>query len=203
MSVCFQIEVPLILRHVGREVPKCYCVMLECPAYQEIRSEFGELFDYCEGDLRKLMCHPKQHIFAKLVHKMRVFRDEDTEWVFDLQLDRFESSEDDGMLAPGFSFSKQTNKNLRCGNRKCNIQTVREQEQPANSEPGPPDLSLSSAVFYWSGFSIYIFRPCSTQAISVGCAHSCSECEQSWCRLSRHHFDVSLADVEVLEGKQG
>ena len=48
-----------------------------CPAYQEIRSEFGELFDYCEGDLRKLMCHPKQHILAKLVHKMRVFRDED------------------------------------------------------------------------------------------------------------------------------
>ena len=69
--------------------------MLECPAYQEIRSEFGELFDYCEGDLRKLMCHPKQHMLAKLVHKMRVFRDEDTEWVFDLQLDRFESSEDE------------------------------------------------------------------------------------------------------------
>ena len=58
--------------------------MLECPAYQEIRSEFGELFDYCEGDLRKLMCHPKQHMLAKLVHKMRVFRDEDTEWVIDL-----------------------------------------------------------------------------------------------------------------------
>ena len=81
--------------------------MLECPAYQEIRSESGELFDYCEGDLRKLMCHrnrnrnrklmchPKQHILAKLVHKMRVFRDEDSEWVFDLQLDRFESSEDE------------------------------------------------------------------------------------------------------------
>ena len=69
--------------------------MLECPAYHEIRSEFGELFDYCEGDLRKLMCHPKQHMLAKLVHKMRVFRDEDTEWVFDLQLDRFESSEDE------------------------------------------------------------------------------------------------------------
>ena len=55
----------------------------------------GELFDYCEGDLRKLMCYPKQHMLAKLVHKMRVFRDEDTEWVFDLQLDRFESSEDE------------------------------------------------------------------------------------------------------------
>ena len=41
------------------------------------------------------MCHPKQHMLAKLVHKMRVFRDEDTEWVFDLQLDRFESSEDE------------------------------------------------------------------------------------------------------------
>ena len=69
--------------------------MLECPAYQEVRYEFRELFDSCEGDLRKLMCHPKQHILAKLVHKMRVFRDEDTEWVFDLQLDRFESSEDE------------------------------------------------------------------------------------------------------------
>ena len=34
-------------------------------------------------------------MLAKLVHKMRVFRDEDTEWVFDLQLDRFESSEDE------------------------------------------------------------------------------------------------------------
>ena len=42
----------------------------------------GELFDYCEGDLRKLMCHPKQHFLAKLVHKMSVFRDEDTEWVY-------------------------------------------------------------------------------------------------------------------------
>ena len=39
------------------------------------------------------MCHPKRHMLANLVHKMRVFRDEDTEWVFDLQLDRFESSE--------------------------------------------------------------------------------------------------------------
>ena len=32
-------------------------------------------------------------MLAKLVHKMRVFRD--AEWVFDLQLDRFESSEDE------------------------------------------------------------------------------------------------------------
>ena len=32
---------------------------------------------------------------AKLVHKMCVFIDEDIEWVFDLQLDRFESSEDE------------------------------------------------------------------------------------------------------------
>ena len=69
--------------------------MLECRAYQEIRWEFGELFNYGEGDLRKLMCHPKQHVLAKLIHEMRVFRDEDTEWWFDLQLDRFESSEDE------------------------------------------------------------------------------------------------------------
>ena len=39
------------------------------------------------------MCHPKQHILAKLVHKMRVFKDEDTELLFDLQLDRFASSQ--------------------------------------------------------------------------------------------------------------
>jgi len=63
--------------------------MMECPAYQEIQANFQELYDDCEGDMRKLMCHPKQHILAKMVHKMRVFRDEDTEWLFDLQIDRF------------------------------------------------------------------------------------------------------------------
>ena len=41
------------------------------------------------------MCHSKQHILAKLVHKMRVFGGEDIEWCFDLQLDRFESSDDE------------------------------------------------------------------------------------------------------------
>ena len=97
----FRLSSPLRLPHLKFLFVCLYTVedekhfMLECPAYQEIRSEFGELFDYCEGDLRKLMCHPKQHMLAKLVHKMRVFRDEDTEWVFDLQLDRFESSEDE------------------------------------------------------------------------------------------------------------
>ena len=45
--------------------------------------------------MRKLMCHSKQHILARLVHQMRVFRDEDTEWLFDLQLDRFESSDEE------------------------------------------------------------------------------------------------------------
>ena len=45
--------------------------------------------------MRKLMCHSKQHILAKLVHKMHVFRDEDTEWLFDLQLDQFGSSDED------------------------------------------------------------------------------------------------------------
>ena len=25
-----------------------------------------DLFDYCEGELRKLVCHPKQHVLAKL-----------------------------------------------------------------------------------------------------------------------------------------
>ena len=67
--------------------------MMECPAYQEVRAIFQELYDECLGEMRKLMCHPKQHILAKMVHKMRVFRDEDTEWLFDVQLDRFESSD--------------------------------------------------------------------------------------------------------------
>ena len=39
--------------------------------------------------MRKLMRHPKQHILAKMVNKMRVFRYEDTEWLpLDLQLNR-------------------------------------------------------------------------------------------------------------------
>jgi hypothetical protein len=37
------------------------------------------------------MCYPKQHTLAKLVHRLRVFRDEDTGWLSDLQLDKFES----------------------------------------------------------------------------------------------------------------
>jgi len=53
-----------------------------CRNAQHIRAIFQELFDDCEGDMRKLMCHPKQHILAKLVHKMRVFRDGGTEWLF-------------------------------------------------------------------------------------------------------------------------
>jgi hypothetical protein len=42
---------------------------------------------YSIGDMRKLLCHRRQHILAKLVHKMRVFRDEDGEYLFDTQLD--------------------------------------------------------------------------------------------------------------------
>jgi hypothetical protein len=42
------------------------------------------------------------HTLAKLVHRLRVFRDEDTEWLFDLQLDRFES-DDDEILGDLFS----------------------------------------------------------------------------------------------------
>ena len=45
--------------------------MMECPAYQEIRANFQEVFDDFEGAMRKLMCRPKQHILAKLVQKMR------------------------------------------------------------------------------------------------------------------------------------
>jgi hypothetical protein len=56
----------------------------------------GVLYDDCRGDMRKLMCHPRQHILAKLVHKMRVFRDEDGEYLFDTQLDLFDSDEDVG-----------------------------------------------------------------------------------------------------------
>jgi hypothetical protein len=55
--------------------------------YQAIRADFQELYDDCRGDMRKLMCHPRQHILAKLVHKMRIFRDEDGEYLFDTQLD--------------------------------------------------------------------------------------------------------------------
>jgi hypothetical protein len=45
----------------------------ECPAYQAIWAVFQELFEDWRGDMRKLMlCHPRQHILAKLVHKMRV-----------------------------------------------------------------------------------------------------------------------------------
>jgi len=69
--------------------------VMECPAYQEVRANCQELFDGCEGDIRKLICHPKHCILAELVHKVRVIRDKDTEWLFDLQLDRFESSDDE------------------------------------------------------------------------------------------------------------
>ena len=37
------------------------------------------------------MCHPKQHLLAKLVHQLRCFRDEDRLFLFDVQLDRFDS----------------------------------------------------------------------------------------------------------------
>jgi hypothetical protein len=70
--------------------------LMECPAYQAIRADFKELYGDCRGDMRKLMCHPRQHILAKLVHKMRVFRDEDGEYLFDTQLDLFDSDEDVG-----------------------------------------------------------------------------------------------------------
>jgi hypothetical protein len=68
--------------------------LMACPAYQAIRAECQELYDDCGDDMRKLMCHPRQHILAKLVHKMRVFRDEDEEYLFDTQLDMFVSDED-------------------------------------------------------------------------------------------------------------
>jgi len=70
--------------------------LMECPAYQAIQDEFKELYDDCGGDIRKLMCHPRQYILAKLVHKMRVFRDEDEEWLFDTHLDMLDSDEDIG-----------------------------------------------------------------------------------------------------------
>ena len=53
-------------KFMAHEVEDEKLYMLECPACREIRSE---LFDYCEGDLGKLMCHPKQHILANLVQK--------------------------------------------------------------------------------------------------------------------------------------
>jgi hypothetical protein len=41
--------------------------------------------------MRKLMCHPKQHLLAKLVHQLRTFRDEDRLIHFDVHLDSFDS----------------------------------------------------------------------------------------------------------------
>jgi hypothetical protein len=35
------------------------------------------MYDYSQDDMTKLMCYPKQHTLAKLVHRLRVFRDED------------------------------------------------------------------------------------------------------------------------------
>jgi hypothetical protein len=47
--------------------------------------------------MKRLMCHqPLIVILAKVVHKMRVFRDEDGEYIFDAQLDLFDSDEDVG-----------------------------------------------------------------------------------------------------------
>jgi len=31
--------------------------MMECPGYEEIREDFKEFYDDCEGDMRELMCH--------------------------------------------------------------------------------------------------------------------------------------------------
>jgi hypothetical protein len=50
--------------------------LMECPAYQAIRAD-QEFYDDCRGDMRTLMCHPRRHMLAKLVHKMWVFKDED------------------------------------------------------------------------------------------------------------------------------
>jgi hypothetical protein len=33
----------------------------------------------------KLVCHPRQHVLAKVVHKMRLFRSEDGAYLFDTQ----------------------------------------------------------------------------------------------------------------------
>jgi hypothetical protein len=57
-----------------------------------------------QDDMRKLMCYPKQHTLAKLVHRLRVFPDEVTEWLFDLQLDRFESDDEEIF---GYLFSEE------------------------------------------------------------------------------------------------
>jgi hypothetical protein len=47
--------------------------LMACPAYQAIRAECQELYDDCGDDMRKLMCHPRQHIlanFAMAHHEM-------------------------------------------------------------------------------------------------------------------------------------
>jgi trans-2-enoyl-CoA reductase len=65
--------------------------MMECPAYQDIRDNFQELYNDCQGDMRKLMCQLKQHLLAKLVHQFRTFRDEYRLLQFDVDLDSFDS----------------------------------------------------------------------------------------------------------------
>ena len=61
--------------------------MMDCPDDDEgIRANIQNLFDCCEGDVRKLMCHLKRCVLANLVHKMRSFRDENTKWLFDFSL---------------------------------------------------------------------------------------------------------------------
>jgi hypothetical protein len=45
-------------------------------------SEFDWLYDYSQDGMRRLMNYPKQHTLARLVHRLRAFRDEETEWLF-------------------------------------------------------------------------------------------------------------------------
>jgi hypothetical protein len=51
-----------------------------CWVSDVFRADFQELYDDSRGDMRKLMCHPRQHILAEL----GVFRDEDGEYLFDI-----------------------------------------------------------------------------------------------------------------------
>ena len=124
------------------------------------------------------MCQPKQHILAKLVHKMRVFRDEDTEWVFDLQLDIFESSEDFSpslrsslslslslslsfgsplslVLAPGVFFFRKRKHSNREGEMSCTLNSLGcyGVGEPSGAEVPSPFIGtgvvLSVMLAYW------------------------------------------------------
>jgi hypothetical protein len=61
----------LCRKSAGRVVEDEKHFMMECSAYQDIRGNSQELYNDSQGDMRKLICHPKQHLLAKLEEEQR------------------------------------------------------------------------------------------------------------------------------------